>query len=796
MRLKVMGFQPRSRREPGSLPMGLSGRVAVCLLAALVLGGCALSSEQLSLPSPISGGPGATGSLPNPSGTPLGSPASPGAEGPRVYEGHGKFLREPGGQSDVTGGPGIGAGGSHAASSVNGDGVTLDLVNASIAEAARTILGEVLKAPYVVSDGVKGTVTLQTSKPVSPDSLLDIFETVLAANGAALVVDAGIYQVVTREAALAAGKTVSAQPERQPRGPGVGTEIMPLRYVSATEMDRIIRSIVPNGTVARVDKERNLLVVTGSRAELAAMADAVKTFDVDWMRGMSFGIFPVETSDVEAIAQELDTVFSNDREGPAAGIVRFVPNARLKAVLVITSRREYLKKAETWIRRLDLAAEATEKRAFVYRVQFRPVQELAAILQKIYVRQAEDGGGGTNSDSAAGGPVDPAVAGESTDLGAAVASAAQRPSVLGEAPLRTNAPIPVPQAGNPGSSAAASSELAPASEAAQETGATPTPSGTLARREPADQISVVADEANNSLVISATPSELRRIKQVLAEIDVLPSQVLLEATIAEVTLNDQLRFGLRWFFENNNNQFRLTDTLATNVVNAVAPQFAGFTYFLNTANARVALNALSDLTDVDVVSSPSLMVLNNKKAVLQIGDQVPIKTQEAQTIVGADAPIINSITFRDTGILLSITPRVSDDGTILLEIEQEVSDVKATTTSGIDSPTIAQRRIKTTVSVNNGGSVVLAGLMQDRATRARQQVPLAGDLPVLGNLFKNKDDRIARTELLIAITPHIVSNHAETGMIAAEFRDRLNFTTRPQRETGPEHKETLDRILR
>ena len=202
------------------------------------------------------------------------------------------------------------------------------------------------------------------------------------------------------------------------------------------------------------------------------------------------------------------------------------------------------------------------------------------------------------------------------------------------------------------------------------------------------------------------------------------------------------------------------------------------------------------MTNVNVVSSPSLMVLDNKKAVLQIGDEVPVATQSAVSVMTPDAPIVNAITFRNTGVILSITPRVSDDGRILLDIDQEVSDAKATTSSTIDSPTIQQRRIKTTVAVDDGGS--------DRSGRPdagpghahTQQVPLIGDIPLLGNAFKNKDDEIKRTELLIAITPHVVKDKRQVGEIAAEFRDRLNFNTRPQRETLPELKENLDRLAR
>jgi general secretion pathway protein D len=796
MSLKVRGFF----RAICALPVRV-----ICAAAAgfslLSLGGCSLSHEQLALPTPIGGGI-QTGSITKPGGTALGDQATAGADAKAVYEGSGQFTKPANATSRQTQGKAFGA--------VNGDGVTLDLVNASIPEASKAVLGDVLGVPFVVSDQVKGSVTLQTTNPVSKDGLVEIFEAVLATNGAALAVDAGVYKVVTREQALTAGLPVASR-QSGVQQPGLATEIVPLKYVSATEIERVLSSVAPKNGIARVDSARNLIVLTGTRAEIASMVETVRVFDVDWMRGMSFGIFPIETNDVEAIAQELDTIFANDRESPTKGVVRFVPNARMKSIVVISSRPEYLKKADTWIKRIDLASAATEKRAFVYRVRYRPVQELAQLLQKVYASRDVTTAAAPLQQSTA-------VTAQSTPTAAdfpPVATVAQRSRAPGGIAAPPVGPLPfdpaasgpqiAPQqpgfAGQPGDAASAAGTLtAPATEnpdAALPTGAVP--SGTLARLPPDDRntgISVVADDTNNSLVITATPSEMKRIRQILAELDILPEQVLIEATIAEVTLTDDLKFGLRWFFERGGNEFRLTDTLANGTIGAIAPQFAGFSYFLNLSDAKVALNALSDLTNVNVVSSPSLMVLNNKKATLQIGDEVPVATQAAVSVITPDAPIVNAITFRETGVLLNIIPRISDDGRILLDIEQEVSDVKSTTSSTINSPTIQQRRIKTTVSVDDGGSIVLAGLMQDRATRTRQQVPLAGDIPLVGNLFKNKDDQIQRTELLIAITPHVVKDNAQMDMIASEFRDRLNFQTRPQRSAPPDHKETLDRILR
>ncbi len=766
-------------------------------LVAAVLCGCSLPNLQLALPTAISpslsNGGGATGSIKK--GTPLGDPADPGAEQSRVFNGTGNFTNDPISQS------------SKAESGENGAGVTLDLVNASPAEAAKAILGDMLNVTYIVSDKVKTPITLKTAGPVSKDGLLEIFESVLSSSGAAILVEGAVYKILPTEEAIAAGKPLRIKGPPARGIAGVSTQIVPLRHVAAAEMERVLKSMAPQSTVARVDSARNLLVLSGTRAELSSMLDTVNVFDIDYMRGMSFGLFPIETSDPAAIAQELDTIFANDKDSPTKGIVRFVPNARLKAILVMTSRPEYLKKAETWINRIDLAGRATEKQAFVYHVQYRPAVEIAQLLQKLYApprAQTSNAGGGAVTGLVATGTVAATASDTDPDTFNPAAPASQRltsPQIGGPQPL---SPL-LPEFGR---FAARSGDVVPTTQPApllgQDAGNALAPnisnpsqpeSGILAQPPPDDRhtgISIIADETNNTILISATAAEVKRIRRILTQVDVMPNQVLLEATIAEVTLNDELKFGLRWFFEKGGSEFRLTDSAA----GLIAPAFPGFSYFLNLTNIKVALNALATITNVDIVSSPSLMVLDNKKAVLQVGDEVPIATQSAVPVVAPDAPIVNAISFRNTGIILSITPRVSDNGRVLLDIEQEVSDVKPTTSSTIDSPTISQRRIKTTVSVDNGQSIVLAGLMQDRAQRDRGQIPLAGDIPLIGNLFKNKTDTIRRTELLIAITPHVIKDDAQIGQIAAEFRDRINLTTRPQRDTPPDRREQFDRLAR
>jgi general secretion pathway protein D len=526
-----------------------------------------------------------------------------------------------------------------------------------------------------------------------------------------------------------------------------------------------------------VDNARNLLLVSGSSNELASVNATVEAFDLDWMRGMSFALLPVESADPEAIAKELDTVFANDSDSPTKGIVRFVPNTRLKSVLVISSRPEYLRKAEGWLRRLDLAGQATEKQVQVYRVRNRPAGELATLLQKVYASQVNNRLGvelGTQPQQS------PAVI--SSDGGGAP----------GEA-FGVAQGFP-PGFGNAARSSRRTSQADPgavASDAPEAGGGEQIAANPPLTGDRASGISIVADDQNNSLVITATPKEFQRMRQILARIDIAANQILLEATIAEVTLTDTLKFGLKWFFQKGNN----SATFTTSPVGDVVSGFPGFSYFFNTPNVQVALDALNSVTTVNVVSSPSLMVLDNKKAVLQIGDEVPIATQQATSVLVPGAPVVNSISFRSTGVILGITPRIGDNGRIQLEIDQEVSEVKRTDTSDLDSPTISQRRVKTSVAVGDGESILLAGLMRDRNEVLHDKVPLVGDIPVVGNLFKNKSNDIQRTELFIAITPHVVRDGRQIRGIADEFRDRMNFTTRPQRGGPPDRRENVDRLI-
>ena len=279
---------------------------------------------------------------------------------------------------------------------------------------------------------------------------------------------------------------------------------------------------------------------------------------------------------------------------------------------------------------------------------------------------------------------------------------------------------------------------------------------------------VAADDSRNALVVRAPRAQHAEIEGLLRELDSPARQVLLEATIAEVTLNDRLDIGTRWFFENGNFDFRSSDRTG-----AIAGNDTGFTAVFGSNSANVALSALAAVTDVKVISAPTLMVIDNKEGVLQIGDQVPIVTSQAQDQT-ADAPILTQVEYRDTGIILRVRPRIGNGGRVTLDISQEVSDVAETDTSGIDSPTIRQRKVQTSVALTDGQTLALGGLVQESDTASRSEVPGLGRVPVVGNLFRNKDSRRGRTELLILIRPRVILNDGDANSATAYWRTKLS----------------------
>jgi general secretion pathway protein D len=739
---------------------------AAAILAAILAGTSSCVSPSPPPPAAVAPAvPGSEAAAPPVAAEP--PPAPPRREGPEVFPGTGVVV-----------GPPLRA--RPARVNVSGDGgIGFNFANADVRDVIREILGEQLHLDYVVDPKVQATITAQTGAPVPRDAVLPTLEGVLRANGLALVHTGDLYRVLPVEDAAKAGLGAQGGAGEA----GFATRVLPLRFVGAPALKSVLDPFVPPGGLLQADPSRNLLIVSGTGADLAGFADLVSQFDVDWLAGTSFALYTLRVGNAKDIAAELDPIFGDGGSNPLAGAVRIVPIERLNALLVISPQRAQLAQVKTWIDRLDYGDDQTTPRFFEYRVQNSRATDIAAVLNQLLSSGAVStvqpetapgtklvdlgsqlpGGGGMGGAGPTGGiptggtPVGGAgpLAGPTTAL-----PSPQTPSTLGVPGQMSGGGRPAGQGQTKQSLAAA---LRPSG-------------GTAATDLPLPPIHVVADEKNNALVIYARPRDYKMIESMISHLDIVPLQVLIEATIAEVTLNDNLQFGLQWFFSQASNKVELNQgTTGIGTAADIVSTFPGFNYVVGGAKAKVVLNALSELTHVDVVSAPHLLVLDHQTAGLQVGDQVPVITETAQSVVTSGAPIVSSVQYLNTGVVLQVTPRVNSSGLISLDIDQQVSDVAATTSSTINSPTITQRRIVTSVTVQDGETIALGGLILDNQSNTKSGVPVLSDIPIVGSLFRSTTRKIGRTELLVLLSPKVVRNNREARGMTDDLRERMRL---------------------
>jgi general secretion pathway protein D len=605
-----------------------------------------------------------------------------------------------------------------AAPAVRPGDVQLNYPNVEVRDAARAVLGDVLGLTYAVAPGVSGRVSVVTGEPIARADVLLVFEEALRGADLALVNRAGVLTITSVEQAQGANVGGGEL--------GFGSETVQLRFISAAELKKILDSVVP-GAATTPDPASNTLVISGTTGQRRAVQNLVREFDVDWLQGSSFALYIPQNTDARLIAPELERLL-NSPGAPTAGLVRLVSMERLNGILAIAREPQLLESTRRWVEILDREGQSTERRLYVYRVQNGRSSDLARVLIQAF------GGTPPATEPTVRTPLttETESAGSATEGTAATAA---RPDNFGVFP---SVPTAQAQAGTSGLALG--------------------------------QAIITSDDTNNALLAYATPREYAVIEDALRKLDVTPVQVLIEAAITEVRLNDDLRYGVQWRFLNNGNDIALSEGNTANPVR----QFPGFSFFYgNGSTITATLNALSSLTKVNVLSSPKLLVLNNHTASLQIGDQVPVATQSAVSVTDPDAPIVNSIEYRDTGVILKVTPRVNAGGLVLLDVAQEVSDVAQTSTSDLNSPTISQRRISSSIAVQDGQTIALGGLIRASRVNGRSGVPILSAIPVLGGLFGDRVVDGERTELLILLTPRVVRSAEQVRTVTDELRDKI-----------------------
>jgi general secretion pathway protein D len=735
----------------------MTRRVNRALAAALavIVAGCAQQPIQQVAPVAEPAPPPAdAGTTPPASAHP--TPAA------RLYLGNGQVVRgqgEPAPPAPPT------------ARGATGGPVVLNFEGADLREVVRNVLGDILNQSYTIDPNVGGQVTIRTTAGIPREALPATLETLLRMNGATMVQDGPIWKIVPQTAAVRGNVTPQLGTTTRALPSGFSVQIVPLKYVGAPEMVKLLEPFAKDAQAIRADPTRNLLILSGTETELRHLIDTVEMFDIDWMAGMSAGIFTLQNADVKTVSQEIDKLIGDKAAGPFAGVLRVIPIERMNALLVISPNAEYVEQAKKWIERLD-SGSGEGVRFYVYNLQNQRAEHVAPLLQQAFT--------GRTTQTTTQGP--PTLA-PGTPAGTIVSP----PSFTPQPTITPN----TPQAAavqSPSTTAAAVGAAVGTVAGARAIGA----EGAGVVRN----VQVVADKDQNTILVVATPSEYSIIEQALKKLDVPSRQVMIEVTIAEVKLTDQTNFGVDWVFKGgapsgrgaggnfnmpNQTPFNpgapLAVTVPTTPAGATATGLAvaaqGFSYIINNANfpggVQAVLNLLNQYGNTKVVANPHIAALDNQKATIKAGNRIPISQQ---TIVGTTTNAVTTTSqYIDTGVLLQVTPHINEGGLVTLDVQAEVSSPGAAPAG--EAPPIDTRSVQTLLSVPSGQTMVMGGLIQETKGNSNNGLPILNRIPILGGLFGSETLTNNRSELILFITPRTVSDSADIANVIDDLRRKM-----------------------
>jgi general secretion pathway protein D len=678
---------------------------------------------------------------------------------------------------------------------LRGAGVEMNFEGTDIATAAKTLLGDVLHLNFEIDPRVQGSVTLASVGPITRKDVLPVFESALRMSNVAVVREGDLMKIVPIAEATGTGAVDVGAGQA-----GFGVSVVPLRYTSAATLAKTAENFLSRPGAIKVDAARNLVLIQGTTAERQSVLDVVAAFDVEWMRNQSVGVFPLKSTSPETMIRELERVFESREGGQGQGLVQFQPIQRMNAVLIVTKNPKNLERATQWVQRLD-RSDTSGTTVRIYRLQYGSAPQVAKILNEIFVTRSGSSTGDTPADQIAPGTsaarsrldsLDSPNNGSSGGASSSGMTTAQNGAMPGMVPGATGA-----RGAGPIATAFENFDTKD-----RETGTATSPLTTSTdsnARGVFQNVRITADTADNAIVVYSNQEDYRAIERSLREIDRPKLQVAINATVAEVTLTDQLQFGVEYFFSNSrgnsvsfispSSQTSNTGTSttgtgvdATAVVQAAVQPFLqsvlpGFNLILGpNAEPRVILQALSTLTEVRVLSAPSVVAMDNQPALLQVGDEIPITTGTATILTNTNS-VVSTIQMENTGVILKVLPHIHANGTVQMEIEQEVSNVVNSNQSSQPSltPTISQRRVHSTIAVTSGQTVLLGGLISDQNQKTKSGIPVLNDIPVVGDLFGTKSGQKQRTEIIMFIKPQLIRNSMDARGVAEDFRSSLTM---------------------
>ena len=641
----------------------------------------------------------------------------------------------------------------------SGGGVVLNFEGADLREVIRNILGDILNANYTIDAAVGGSVTIRTTSSIPRDALPATLELLLRSNGAAMIKEGDLYKIVPAAAAVRGNVTPQLGNSQRALPPGFSVQIVPLRYVGVREMVKILEPFAKDAQAVRIDELRNLLILSGTERELKHLLETVDMFDIDWMAGMSAGVFTLQNADVKAVMKELDAVVGDKATSPLGGILRIIPIERMNAILIVTPQPAYLEEAKKWIERLDRGGGGDGVRFYVYHLQNTRAERLGPLLQQAFTGRVTQ----TFTPSA------PTLA-PGTPAGTIV----NPPAFSGSGFMVPNQPQ------------ATATATSTATQPVAGTGApgVPRPAGAVGEGLGiVRNVQVVADKDANTIMLIATPSEYAVIEAALKKLDIPARQVMIEVVIADVTLKDEFQYGVEWYFSNGPKQagglFRV-GTDPGNVFSAlpqtdagIKPRVPGFNYLLSGAfpgGIQAAVSLLGISGNVKVVANPHVSALDNQRATIKVGNKIPVSQQ---TIVGGTSnAVVTTAQYIDTGVLLAVTPRINQGGLVTLDVQAEVSIPGSCTGDGC-APPINTRSVQSIIGVQSGQTMVMGGLISSAKTEGSSGLPLLSKIPVFGAIFGTQTMVDDRTELVLFITPRVVETETDIRGVIEDLRRRM-----------------------
>lgn len=614
-----------------------------------------------------------------------------------------------------------------------GERVVINFDQADLVEVIRT-LAELLEINYILGTGVQGAVTIHTAGELDRRELFSVFFQILEVNGLTAVKEGGLFKILPLQDAprMSIAEGIDSDGRPLPSSQRVVMQIIPLDFISADEMAKILTPFISSEGTILSNPDANTLLLVDKDVNVLKALRLVETFDVDLFEQLAYRFYSPRNLTARELAKLLEDILGTFGNGEQSGL-RIIAIERLNKILVLASNPKMFQRIEEFLGQLDVPSESAVPRVFIYPVRNGSAEDLADLLTSVFSNEAAASAPAPKPAPSSNGET---TTGSSVDIPAAD-------------PFGGDRPTPESPRGTDRGEAAAAGPLRGI--------------GTLSR-----ELKITPDPNRNLLIIEAVPPDYRTLEEILRQIDILPRQVLIEVLIAEISLDDQEELGVEWSY--GKGEGSLSTSLLSAQMGSSGLQFA----LGKEGRWSAALSSLASENKLNVLSRPTVLASDNKEARINVSTQVPVASAQYLFDSGPQGVTQTNIQYRDTGIILSVTPRISDTGMVTMEITQEVSETgDGVDVGGQSFPSFRERKVNTSLTVGDGQTLFMGGLMRERKSRGNSGVPYLSRIPVLGFLFGRDTSASEKSELILMITPRVVRGLQEMDAISEEFEEKV-----------------------